>query len=184
MHNLILTSTGEVYSWGNNDSLQLGRNSDPKHPHLVELPEKADIISAGEVHSVAANSKKGKIFIWGKFKGTENVIFKTDKIVSSDFYVFKKQGIQDIKSGMNHMLILSRHQVYCFGDKSIGALGNIFKNDDKYSRVDPNDFTAIRIRSVKQIYTTYYSSFIITETHSSKKGTVSKVFAFGLNNYG
>jgi hypothetical protein len=34
-----------------------------------------DMISAGETHSVAANSLSGDIFVWGKFKGSENVVF-------------------------------------------------------------------------------------------------------------
>lgn len=93
MHNLILTNVGEVYSWGNNDSLQLGRVDDPKRPNLVNLKTTVDLISAGEVHSFAANSKTGQIFIWGKFKSPETVIFKTDKILQSQFYIFKKQGI-------------------------------------------------------------------------------------------
>ena len=39
------------------------------------LPMKVDLISAGETHSVAANSLTGDIFIWGKFKGSESVVF-------------------------------------------------------------------------------------------------------------
>ena len=133
MHNLILTSQGEVYSWGNNDSLQLGRTEDPKHPKLVDLKTPVDLISAGEVHSFAGNSQTGQIYLWGKFKSPESVIFKSEKIVESQFYIFKKQGIQDVKSGMNHLLILSGNHVYCFGDKTIGALGNHFKNNDDIS---------------------------------------------------
>lgn len=89
-----------------------------------------------------------------------------------------------MKSGLNHLLVLSGHRVYVFGDKSIGALGNQFKNDDEQSRVDPKYFTSIAVRAVKEIYATYYSSFIITETQSKKKGVIWKVYAFGLNNHG
>lgn len=89
-----------------------------------------------------------------------------------------------MKSGLNHLLILSGHRVYVFGDKSIGALGNQFKNDDEQSRVDPKYFTSIAVWAVNKIYATYYSSFIISETQSKKKGVVRKVYAFGLNNHG
>ena len=93
MHNLILTNQGEVYSWGNNDSLQLGRTETPKQPGLIDLKTPVDLISAGEVHSFAANSKTGQFFLWGKFKSMESVIFKSEKIVEQFFYIFKRQGI-------------------------------------------------------------------------------------------
>jgi hypothetical protein len=44
---------------------------------------------------------------------------------------------------MNHLLILCGHQVYCFGDKSLGSLGNQFKDDEKISRVDLYDLTSL-----------------------------------------
>lgn len=69
---------------------------------------------------------------------------------------------------MNHLLILSGHHVYCFGDKTIGALGNNFKNNDDISRVDYNNFTSIGLWGVKKIFATYYSSFVITEINSKK----------------
>ena len=85
---------------------------------------------------------------------------------------------------MNHVLILSGNHVYCFGDKSIGALGNEFHGNDEISRVDVSRLTSIALRGVKRIFTTYYSSFVITEINSKKKGVIRKVYGFGLNNYG
>lgn len=85
---------------------------------------------------------------------------------------------------MNHILILSGNHVYCFGDKTIGALGNEFKSNDSISRVDMHNLTSIALRGVKKIFTTYYSSFVITEVNSKKKGVIRKVYGFGLNNYG
>ncbi len=142
-----------------------------------------DIISAGEVHSIAANSKTGMFYFWGKIKGQESPLLKTEEILRSQFYVFKKNGIQDIKSSMNHALILSGGRVYCFGDKSTGALGNVFHNDS-VSWVDINDFTALPHKNVVQIYTTYYSSVIIVQKRTKKDGIQKWLFAFGLNNYG
>ena len=44
-----------------------------------------------------------------------------------DYFYFKKNGISEIKSGMNHILIRSQHRVYTFGDEEVGALGCVFK---------------------------------------------------------
>jgi alpha-tubulin suppressor-like RCC1 family protein len=85
---------------------------------------------------------------------------------------------------MNHALILSKNRVYCFGDNSTGALGNIFHNDEQVSRVDIENFTALPNKQVYKIYATYYSSFIITEKKSKKEGIKKQVLGFGLNNYG
>lgn len=56
VHNLALTEEGEIFSWGNNDSNQLGRKGKPRTPGKVELKEPVDILSAGESFSIAANS--------------------------------------------------------------------------------------------------------------------------------
>lgn len=82
---------------------------------------------------------------------------------------------------MNHILIRSQHWVYTFGDEDVGALGCVFKK--KLSRVDFSNPTCVNIRNVTRIYTTDYSSFIITKkrSKSSKKG--EKIYSFGLNNY-
>lgn len=71
---------------------------------------------------------------------------------------------------MNHVLILSGGRVYCFGDKSTGALGNVFHNDEQVSRVDIHNFTALSHKHVIRIFTTYYSSFIIVQKKSKKFG--------------
>lgn len=43
----------------------MGRDGDPNQPLPVILEQKVDILSAGEGHSIAANSYTGIIFFWG-----------------------------------------------------------------------------------------------------------------------
>lgn len=62
---------------------------------------------------------------------------------------------------MNHILILSGTRVYCFGDHTKGALGNVFKNDDETSRCDWTKLTCINKRNIERIFTTDYCSFIM-----------------------
>ena len=69
---------------------------------------------------------------------------------------------------MNHILIRSKHRVYTFGDEDVGALGCFFKK--KLSRVDFLNPTCINIRNVIKVYTTDYSSFIVTKKRSKGDG--------------
>lgn len=98
--------------------------------------------------------------------------------------MFNKHGIEDIKSGMNHILILSSQRVYCFGDHTKGALGNVFKNDDEVSRVDWEKLTCINKRNIERIFTTDFCSFLMSHSLKSVKDKFSKkIFCFGLNNF-
>lgn len=89
-----------------------------------------DLVSAGETHSICGNSQKGLIYFWGKIKDYNQVLCLEKSPLLVENYIFKRKGIKSIKSGMNHILILSGKTVYCFGDKTRGALGNTFLRDD------------------------------------------------------
>jgi len=67
-HTVALTIQGTVYSWGSNDSCQLGLG--PMAPNYVrkpkQIPHLKDIVkvSAGNEHTCAIN-KNQEIFSWG-----------------------------------------------------------------------------------------------------------------------
>jgi len=71
-HSLALTSDGDVYSWGWNESGQLGHSAEKlssvtPHPFPIDLGSADDpvqAISAGSRHSVAV-MKSGRVFSWG-----------------------------------------------------------------------------------------------------------------------
>lgn len=62
----------------------------------------------------------------------------------------------------------------------MGALGNVFKKErDRCDFLKP---TSINLRNIKSIFTSDYSSFLIS--HNSKKGDKKgHCYAFGLNNF-
>ncbi|CAL8072917.1 unnamed protein product [Orchesella dallaii] len=72
-HTLALTSDGDIYSWGWNESGQLGHNTvvvSKSDPHPVDLGSAEDPvvdISAGSRHSLAL-LKSGRLFSWGRNK--------------------------------------------------------------------------------------------------------------------
>ncbi|ODN05504.1 putative E3 ubiquitin-protein ligase HERC3 [Orchesella cincta] len=72
-HTLALTSEGDIYSWGWNESGQLGHNTavtSRSDPHPVDLGSAEDPvvdIAAGSRHSLAL-LKSGRLFSWGRNK--------------------------------------------------------------------------------------------------------------------
>ena len=174
-HSVILNENGEVFTFGNNDSGALGRDTeDGTIPGKVELDNnKVNLISAGESHTFLANSLTGTTVFFGKLKSYEKTLFKQKEPLITDNYKFKK-GISKILSGNNHILVLSHGRVYGFGDESFGALGIVNKRRPK-SFVDFDDPQTLAVRGVKNIFVTGNSSFFLNKKN--------KINAFGLNNH-
>jgi alpha-tubulin suppressor-like RCC1 family protein len=70
-HFLVLTSTGRLFTWGNNATFQLGNGStfNLYSPTLIEISglqsgETLQYVGAGAYHSFAGTSN-GRLFVWG-----------------------------------------------------------------------------------------------------------------------
>ncbi len=173
-----------MFTFGNNDSGALGRettnNQMAKVPRMVDIESRVDIISAGESHCMIGNSSTGIMHFWGKLRSNEKILKRENTPVKIDNYYFTRKGVSDIKSGLNHILVLSGSRVYPFGDLTIGALGNVFKREK--DRCDFKNPTSINLRNIKSIFTGGYTSFVLT--HNGKKNIKKgSCYAFGLNNY-
>lgn len=178
-HSLLLDSRGRVYSWGNSDDGVLGRSassaSSDSTPGLVELDRQMDMISAGDSHSVFANSQTGDLFFCGVIKSTNGRLSRMiDFPESVSINKFKKSGIKSVLSGAHHVLIHSRYNVYAFGDNSCGALGYILRTYDE--RTDCLTPHALRLKGIARIFTGAYHCFAITN-----KGILK---TWGLNSSG
>lgn len=175
-HTAILDQEGKVYTWGNADDGCLGRTVTDKStvPGLVELDEPVDLLTSGESHTICANSKSGSYYFWGTLKSA-----LSGKLASSPLpkkvsdYSIKRKGISDLKSGYNHIVMLSGSKVYSWGDNDTGALGTAFRQGKTATKVDePRSLT---LKGITRIFTGGNHSFFI-----DKK---DRVFACGLNNY-
>lgn len=178
-HTLLLDSSGKVYSWGNSDDGVLGRDIDGKSseavPGLVDLDSQVDLISAGDAHSVFANSQTGELFFSGVIKSSKGKLSRVIEVPESiTINKFKKSGIKSILSGSNHVLVHSRFNVYAFGDNSCGALGYILRTYDEENHcLQPH---ALRLKGIARVFTGAYHSFAITN-----KGILK---TWGLNSQG
>ena len=175
-HTLVLTKDGTVYSWGNSDDGCLGRETDNgSSPGMVPLQEKIDLVSAGEAHSLFANSKTGNMYFTGVIKSING---KFSPVITSPLLIehhhIKRYGIQTILSGQNHCLVLSGSKIFSFGDYSMGQLGHLTKGfDDPEKCLTP---TPIGLKSVNRIFTGANHSFAICRRN--------QVMTWGLNSLG
>jgi len=113
-HTIVLTISGEVYSWGNNESGQIGIGSDDK---CVSVPtllnafngEKVKAISCGSIHSLAL-TESGRVFSWGSNNYKQLGVSDNSIKVSNKPILIKMNEIiiEKISCGLDHNLLLSR----------------------------------------------------------------------------
>ena len=182
LHNLILTSSGEVLSWGCNDDKALGREGDEYTPSKIDyqITDQDDVpvqIVAGASHS-ALRTEDGRVYTWGTYKDVTGKLgyTKTQKsqprpaIVTflRDYHVVK------IAAGEQHIVALTDSGlVFEWGDTRIGRRQS---SRLKKEKLRPRQVRFPRNVRIVNIFVTVYTNFAID--------CIGKVFAWGLNNYG
>jgi uncharacterized repeat protein (TIGR02543 family) len=130
-----LTSTNQVYAWGNNGSGQLGdgTTANKSTPTLITFPglqvgETIEQISAGSSHSLAVTSN-GRLYAWGL-----NVMGRlgdgtTDNKLIPTLITFTSlevgETIQQVNASSYHSIALTTNgRVYAWGGNMSGRLGD------------------------------------------------------------
>lgn len=68
-HTLVLTTLGEVFSWGSNDEKALGREGSPTELQKIDtIKYPMNNIAAGDCHSVAYNTDLNALYVWGSYR--------------------------------------------------------------------------------------------------------------------
>jgi alpha-tubulin suppressor-like RCC1 family protein len=148
-HSLVLTSTGQLYSFGYNFEGQLGRaanagtsNHNPT-PALVTLPPEASPVaevSGGRFHSLV-RTETGQVYAFGsnefgQLGNTTNI--GTEKPNSTPVPVVLPVGagtpVHVTASGDFSMILTSTGRIYAFGENKEGQLGNT----TNFATVNPN----------------------------------------------
>lgn len=189
MHSVCLTKSGKVITFGCNDEGALGRKASDEDgftPGLVDLPDKAVQISAGDSHT-AALLQDGRVFAWGTFRDSHGSMGLTEKGKEElPVEILKSKNIVKIASGADHLVLLDNHgQIYTCGCGEQGQLGRISaRSADRHSRrglvhlVTPDlvEFKGGRKLKFDDIWTATYCTF-------AKSFPDGKIYAFGLNNH-
>lgn len=199
MHNVFITKSGDVYTFGCNDEGALGRKCEEEEdsflPAKVEGVGKAVFCSAGDSHSAIINDK-GEVWVWGTFRdanGRLGVGTGTDANDEVEKAVLKEpaklnvpQKILRIASGADHLLLLDNvGEVWSLGCAESGQLGRVSTQfASKGGRrgagkvLNPQKIALRKITrkygGVVGVACGQFSSFLITN-----KG---RVIGFGLNN--
>ncbi|RUP47695.1 regulator of chromosome condensation 1/beta-lactamase-inhibitor protein II [Jimgerdemannia flammicorona] len=134
-HALALTSTGDVYGWGNGQQNQLGRRIIERRKINGLNPERLGLkhiklIGSGSYHSFAVDVKD-TIFVWGlnnfRQSGLSDEEGGLDDIISTPTPISSLQGkgiVRQVAGGEHHSLVLFESgEVYAFGRADSSQLG-------------------------------------------------------------
>jgi len=130
-HALAVAKSGEVFSWGQNASGQLGHGAAggmsllPKAVYLDAKEVSAGTplaIAAGKAHSCLIDSS-GLLYTWGK--GTCGVLgLATENSTATPTRVQLSSKLTQVECGWLHTCALTvKGEVYAFGGKEFGKLG-------------------------------------------------------------
>ena len=165
MHTLLLTSQGNIYSWGCSDGGTLGREGTDNIPTKVNINIPIEGISAGDCHSIAYNDKLNKIFFWGTFRNSQGEIGEhIIQPMEIDLNLINNEDIVKAISGCNHVVILTEQgHVYAFGNKEFGQTGIDISKVDNSKKIENEHLIPNKIKgeNVINIYTGGNHSFLI-----------------------
>jgi uncharacterized repeat protein (TIGR02543 family) len=187
-----LTSTGRVFTWGNNYSGQLGDGTTTRKTTPTEitsrfnlgLDEKIISISLGGDHSSALTST-GRIFTWGGNRfgqlgdGTSSEWIKqlTPTEITSHFNLGLGETIISINLGGNHSSALtSTGRVFTWGANGSGQSGVGHISDIKTPTEITNNFNLGLNETIISIN--------LGHAHSSALSSTGRVFTWGYNENG
>ncbi|KAH8302184.1 hypothetical protein KR044_003781, partial [Drosophila immigrans] len=188
MHCLVLTKSGDVYSYGCNDEGALGRDTSEEGseslPALIDLPGKALRISAGDSHS-ACLLEDGRVYAWGSFRDSHgNMGLTIDGNKRTPINLLEGTVCCNIASGADHLVILTTAgKVYTVGCAEQGQLGRISERSvggegrrGKRDLLRPDQLIIKRTKPFEAVWATNYCTFL-------RESQTDIIWAFGLNNY-
>jgi len=148
LHNLVLTKTGKVYSWGCNDDGAIGRETatdvGEMAPALVDGLAGVTVtqISCGASHSLALDDK-GTVYSWGAYRDASGLVgYNTDSMrqnaaaaIEFPHVSGRAVVIAQVVAGESHSLALDTEgRVWYWGDVFIGRRQN---DRHKRARLSP-----------------------------------------------
>lgn len=171
-HSLAIDSKGNLYTWGRNNSGQLGNgtNINSNEPVYIPTDFSVDKVTSRADHSVAIDSS-GLMYSWGtnnaNLLGHSNGANRKPEKVSEGMMANVKAV--SVSTGNNHSLVLgSDKRIYAWGSNASGQLGL------GYSTNVPSLISTLS--NVKTISAGGGHSFAMTEDN--------KIYSWGYNDNG
>lgn len=151
---IILSTEGNVYSFGSADNGALGHKESINALH-IPLTFPATGISGGDCHGIAYNREN--LAFWGQFRNSKknlgrpyyNPTYFNKTHIKGEFF---KKAI----SGTNHVVILSeKKNVFCFGSNEFGQIGASPEKQIHYFQMNK-----LYEKDVEDIFTGHEHSFL------------------------
>lgn len=159
-HLVVLTTHGNIYTWGAGEQAQLGRKVMERRKIHGTVPEKvtlggrgrkAVIVGAGDNHSFAVDDK-GDVWAWGLNSmgqtGTgwgsaaDDVIQLPTKVERLSKTELGEDVVVQIEGGAHHSLFLTQlGRIYACGRSNAGQLGLLDDDEAFRDRADPDFIT-------------------------------------------
>ena len=145
---ITLDNQGKVYSFGNNEFSQLGREftvNNEANPKIIELPEKIEKVCCGWRHGMIL-SKEGNVFIWGNpFREYEEKF----ENIKNPIQIEHLGKVSKIASGFHHFVVLTKmvnnqDEMITWGGTDYGQLGYVTSEEfsQKPHKLDLSKFEA------------------------------------------
>jgi alpha-tubulin suppressor-like RCC1 family protein len=188
-HSAAISSKNKVFTWGRNDSGQLGNDSNThkdspqdmtKHFEL-SLNETIITMSLGWGHSAALTSNS-RLMTWGKNDSgqlgdgtTDNTNIPID--ITNKFRVLEQDNIQKISLGSSHSgMLTSSGRIFMWGRNVYGQLGDGSAN----SKSLPTEITEnVTLNTNEKIL-----DLVLGWGHSSITTSSNRIFMWGFNQFG
>lgn len=135
-HTVVLTDTGDVYTWGIGERGQLGHGDLENHktpaPVLALQGISIATIGAGEAHTIAAASKSDdptieqRVWAWGAGQYGQLGLGGLEPRLSPSVIIdLTGQGVMSVACGANHTgAVTASGEVYTWGNGANSRLGN------------------------------------------------------------
>jgi len=155
---VVLTTHGNIYTWGAGEQAQLGRKVMERRKIHGTVPEKVTlgsrgrkgvVVGAGDNHSFAVDDK-GDVWAWGLNSmgqtGTgwdleDNVVQLPTKVERLSKAELGEDVVVQIEGGAHHTIFLTQlGKVYACGRSNAGQLGLADDDDAFKDRDDDQDF--------------------------------------------
>lgn len=107
---------GELYTWGRNQSGQLGNGTNDGVLISTQVGEENDwsVVSAGELHSLAI--RNGEVYSWGtNTGGITGLGLNEDSEVRTPRKIDRLTSCTHVAAGTRHSLVISEGKLFAFG---------------------------------------------------------------------
>jgi alpha-tubulin suppressor-like RCC1 family protein len=131
-HNIVGTSCGKIFSWGNNDEGKLGLNNTQSSLVPIEISSLRGTFikqaTGGAWHSMLLTTK-GRVFTWGSNYwgqlGLDDQFSRKDRHVPTEIEFFRNFKVKEISAGSNFSFcLLENGDVYSWGCGSNSKIGH------------------------------------------------------------